>query len=108
MADPIKASFDIAFENPFGIVPMAQQVMGLSHRISTAAFPPKAIGVAVGVRFRDGIEAEQVESLHGSIGPGGNPEAASLAVAFGDGHPAERLRLVTVPTQGAKSGRLGL
>ena len=73
MADSIKASFDITFENPFGIVPMAQQVMGLSHRISTAAFPPKAVGVAVGLRFRDGIEAEQVESLHGSIGHDGNP-----------------------------------
>src|SRR5215471_432167 len=108
MADFIKASFDITFKNPFGTVPMTQQGMGLSHRISTAAFPPKAIGVAVGLRFRDGIEAEQVESLHGSIGHGGNPEAAPLAVALGDVHPAERLRSVTVPTQGAKSGRLGL
>ena len=107
MADFIKASFDITFENPFGIVPMTQQVMGLSHRISTAAFPPKAVGVAVGSRFRDGIEAEQVEGLHGSIGHGGNPEAASLAVALGNVHPAERLRSVTVPTQGAESGRLG-
>src|ERR1700722_14559007 len=72
MADPIKASFDITFENPFGIAPMTQQVVGLSHRIRTAAFPPKAIGVAVGVSFRDGIEAEQVESLHGSLGHGGD------------------------------------
>src|SRR5262245_8387649 len=87
---------------------MTQQVMGLSHCISTAAFPPKAIGVAVGLRFRDGIEAEQVEGLHGSIGPGGNPQAAPLAVALGDGHPAERLRLGTVPTPAAESGRLGL
>ena len=108
MADFIKACFDIAFENPFGTVSMTQQDMGLSHRIRTATFPPKAIGVAVGLRFRDGIEAEQVESLHGSIGHGGNPETAPLAVALGNGHPAERLRLVTVPAQGAKSGRLGL
>ena len=71
MADFIKASFDITFENPFGTVPMTQQVMGLSHRISTAAFPPKAIGVAVGLRFRDGIETEQVKGLYGSIGHGG-------------------------------------
>ena len=48
MADFIKACFDIAFENPFGIVPMTQQVMSLSHRISTAAFPPKAIGMTIG------------------------------------------------------------
>ena len=49
-------------------VPMAQQEMSLSQRIGTAAFPSKAIGMAVGMRFRDGIESEQVECLHGSIG----------------------------------------
>src|SRR5260370_1481481 len=80
--------------------------MGLSDRISTAAFPPKAIGVAVGLRFRDGIETEQVETLHSSISHGGNPEAATLAVAFGNVYPAERLRLITVPTQGVESRRL--
>ena len=51
---------------------MTQQVMGLSHRIGTAALPPKAIGVAVGLGFRDGIEAEQVQGLHGSIGQDGD------------------------------------
>ena len=81
--------------------------MGLCQGIGTAAFPPKAIGMAVGLGFRDGIEAEQVECLHGPIGHRGNPEAASLAVALGNVHPAERLRLITVPTQGAESGRLG-
>jgi hypothetical protein len=55
---------------------MTQQDMGLSHRISTAAFPPKAIGMAVGLGFRDGIEAEQVEGLHGSIGHGGDARSA--------------------------------
>ena len=108
MADIIKACFDITFENPFGTGSMTQQDMGLSHRISTATFPPKTIGVAVGLRFRDGVEAEQVQSLHGSIGHGGNPETSLFAVALGNVHPAERLRLVTVPAQGAESGRLGL
>src|SRR5947209_1231810 len=108
MADFIKASFDVALKNPYGTAPMVQHDMSLLHRISTATLPPKAIGVAVGVRFRDGIETEQVESLHRSIRHGGNPEAASLAVALGNGHPAERLRSITVPTQGAESGRLGL
>ena len=37
-----------------------------------------------------------------------NPETASFAVALGNVHPAERLRLITVPTQGGESGRLGL
>ena len=48
MADPIKASFDIPFQNPFGTVPAAQQGLGLIQRIGTAAFQAKAIGMAVG------------------------------------------------------------
>src|SRR4051794_35714237 len=107
MADSIKASFDVPFEDPFGTVPMAEQKMNLCQGIGTAAFPPKAIGMAVGLGFRDGVEAEQVECLHGPIGHRGDPEAASLAIALGDVHPAERLRSITVPTQGAESGRLG-
>jgi hypothetical protein len=104
MADLIKASFDVPLENPLWTVPMAQHDMSLRHRIRTAAFPPKAIGVAVGVRFRDGIETEQVECLYGSVGHRGNPETAPLAVALGKVHPAERLRSITVPTQGVESG----
>src|SRR5262249_10318372 len=100
--------FDIPFENPFGTVPMTQYDVSLSQCIGTAAFPPKAIGVAIGARFRHRIEAKQVESLHGPIGHGRNREAASLSVAFGDEHPAERLPSITVPTQGGESGRLGL
>jgi site-specific DNA recombinase len=107
VADAIKASFDVPFEDPSWTLPMAQQEMGLSQRIGAATFAPKAIGMAVGVGFRDGIEPEQVECLHGAIGHGGNPEAPQFAVALGDVHPAERLRSVTVPSQGAESGRLG-
>src|SRR5262249_24236097 len=86
---------------------MAQHDVSLCQRIRTAAFPSKAIGMAVGAGFRDGIEPEQVKSLHGPISHGGNPEATPLAVALGDVHPAERLRSITVPTQGAESARLG-
>src|ERR1700730_13134632 len=73
MAESIKAGFDVAFENPLWTVPMAQQDMSSCRGISTAALPPKAIGMAVGLRFRDGIETQQVECLHGSIGHRGNP-----------------------------------
>ena len=55
-----------------GTVPMAQQEMSLCQRIGTAAFPPKAIGMAVGSGFRDGIETQQVECLHGPIGHRGD------------------------------------
>src|SRR5258705_1536020 len=107
MADSIKASFDVPFENPLWTVPMAQQGMDLVQGIGTAAFQSKAIGMAVGLRLRDGIETQQVECLHGPIGHYGNPEATEFAVAFRNVHPAERLRLVAVPTQGAESGRFG-
>ena len=107
MADFIKACFDIPFENPLWTVPMAQHAMGLGQGIGTATFSSKAIGMAVGVRFRDGIETEQVECLHGPVGHRGNPEAAPFTVAFGNVYSAERLRLVTVPTQSVESGRLG-
>jgi hypothetical protein len=33
-----------------------------------------------------------------------NPETTPFAVALGDVHPAERLRLITVPAQGAEGG----
>jgi hypothetical protein len=72
MADHIKASFDIPFENPLRAVSITQQTVGLCEGIGTAALQAKAIGMAVGLGFRDGIEAEQVEGLHGSIGHGGN------------------------------------
>ena len=107
MANSIKASFDVPLENPLWTVSIADQDTNLVESVRTAAFQSKAIGVAVGLGFRDGIEAEQVQGLHGSIGHGRNPETAQLAVALGNVHPAERLRLVTVPTQGAESGRLG-
>src|SRR5262249_27250343 len=76
MADFIKASFDVTLKNPFGTAPMVQHDMSLLHRIRRATLPPKAIGVAVGVRFRDGIETEQVESLQSSIRHGGDAPSA--------------------------------
>jgi hypothetical protein len=96
MADPVKASFDVPFEDPFGAVTIAQEEMTLLQGIGTAAFQSKAIGMAVGQGFRDGVESEQVECLHGPVAHRGDPEAA-IAVALGDVHPAERLRSVTVP-----------
>src|SRR5262245_17128880 len=108
MADSIKASFDVPFENPSGTLPIAQDRVRLFESIGTAAFQSKAIGMAVGLRFRNRIETEQVQCLHGSIRHGGNPETSQPSVAFRYVNPAERLRSVTVPTQGAESGRLGL
>ena len=52
MADAIKASFDVPFKNPLWTVPVTQQDMDLFQGIGTAAFPPKAIGMAVGLQSR--------------------------------------------------------
>ena len=80
--------------------------MDLFQGIGTTAFLPKAIGMAVGLRFRNGIETQQVECLHGPIGHRGNPGTPQFSIALGNVHPAERLRLVTVPTQARKAADL--
>jgi len=60
MADSIKASFDVPFQDPLWTVPIAQYDVRLIQGVGTAAFQSKAIGMAVGLRFRDRIETEQV------------------------------------------------
>jgi hypothetical protein len=76
VADLIKASFDIPFENPFWTVAMAQHGMSLVHRIRTAAFPPKAIGMTISQTLRDGIETEQVQCLHRPVAYRGDAHSA--------------------------------
>jgi hypothetical protein len=60
MADSIKASLDVPFQYPLWTVSIAQYDVRLIQSISTAAFQSKAIGMAVGLRFRDRVETEQV------------------------------------------------
>ena len=60
MADSIKASLDVPFQNPLWTVPIAQDDVRLFQGVGTAAFQSKAIGMAVGLRFRDRIETQQV------------------------------------------------
>ena len=52
---------------------MAEQSMTLHQRIGTVAMPTEAVGVGVGLRLHDGIEAEQVEGLHGPVTERGDP-----------------------------------
>src|SRR5208337_2491571 len=110
VADAIKASFDVPFENPgrapfLAVAPQSEKTV--LQGIRTATFQPKTIGMVVGQGFRDGIQTQQVERLQSAIAHRRNPQGTLLAIAFGNVHPAERLRLVTVPTQGAESSRLG-
>ena len=55
-----------------------EDLVAFVQGIGTAAFRPKAVGMAVGEGFRDGIEAEQVQGLHGPIGHRGDAQGASL------------------------------
>jgi len=73
MTDPIKAGADIAFEDPQGAVVVPQDLVTLIQGIGTAALTAKAVGIGIGSRFHDRIEAKQVERLHRSIGHGRNP-----------------------------------
>jgi hypothetical protein len=99
MADPVEAGFDIPLQDPSWSVPIAEQEMNLLDGIGTAAFQPKAIGMAIGQSFRDGIESEQVERLHGPVSHRGNAERTLLTVAFGNVHAPQGLRPVAVPAQ---------
>jgi hypothetical protein len=56
MADPIKASFDVPFANPLWTVSTAHQGRDLVQGISATAFPSKAIRMAIGLGFGDGME----------------------------------------------------
>jgi hypothetical protein len=88
MTKAIKARTDVAFENPVGsataaAVWPAKDFVTFIHGIRTTAFQPKALGVAVGQGFREGIETKQVQSLHGPIGHRRYPQGTLLAVALG-------------------------
>jgi hypothetical protein len=72
MADLIKAGFDIPLQDPARTGRTPEDLVAFIQGIGTAAFQSKAVGMAVGQGLRDGIEAEQIEGLHRSIGHGGD------------------------------------
>ncbi len=75
----IEARRDVAFQDPFRAVRFAEQEMTLLDGIRTAAFPAEAVGMAVGLRFRDRVEAQKVQGLLGPIDQGGHiPSALPL------------------------------
>ena len=88
MADAVEAGADIPFQDPARSVGMPQGLETMLQGIRAAAFQSEAIGMAIRQGFRDGIQAQQVQSLHGSIGHRGDPQGPLLAVAFWDVHPA--------------------
>ena len=70
---PIQIGFDIPLQDPARTGRTPKDLVTLIQGIGTAAFQSKAVGMAVGEGLCDGIEAQQVEGLHGPIGHGRNP-----------------------------------
>src|SRR4051794_30502317 len=105
MRDTIEARADVSFQDPARALRFAQQEVTLCQSIRAASFQPKAVGMAVGQCFRDGVQSQQAEGLHGPIAQRGNPQWTFRAVALENVHSAERLRLIAVPAQSAESRR---
>src|SRR5262249_44245488 len=104
---------DVAFQNPVGTTGLStvwptKDLVTLVQGIRTAPLQSKAVGMAIGQAFRDGIETGLVQRLHRSIGHRGKPERPLFAVALGNVYSAERFRPIAVPTQSTESSRLGL
>src|SRR5262249_12716724 len=99
MTDAVEAGGNIPFQDPSWSMWVAKEEMTLLDGIRTAACLAKAIGMAVGQGFGDGIEAKQVQSLHGPIGHRRNAERTLLTVALGNVEAPQRLRPITAPTQ---------
>src|SRR5947209_359297 len=106
MTDPIKAGFDIAFQDPRRAVTLTQNLVALVQSVGTATVTAKTVGVGIGSRFLDRIEAEQVQGLHGSIGQGRDAQRTKLGgvAAFRNVDPPQRLWLITMPAELVESG----
>jgi hypothetical protein len=76
--------------------------MTLLDGIRTAAFQPKAVGVAVGLGFRDRVEPQQVEGLLGAVDHGRNAKGTLATIALGYVDSAQWLGPVATPTQQGK------
>ena len=79
----------------------------LAHPMGgTAAFQAEAVGVAVGPGLCDGIESEQVESLHRPVGHRGDPkvQVVSRQPNPTQDHRDDRRLALLCQTRGGRSG----
>src|SRR5947209_6468469 len=87
----VVARLDVPFQNPSRPVRTQEHFVTMLQGVRTAAFQTESVGAAIRQGFFDGVQAEQVKSLHGPVGHRGNAQRTFLAVALGNVHPAERL-----------------
>ena len=60
MVDVIEATFDVAFQDPFSAVAMSKCREALLGGVCGGAFWSEALGIEIGMSFRDGEQSQQV------------------------------------------------
>jgi hypothetical protein len=100
MSNPVKASANVALEHVASALRMSENYMDLSQGIRATALTTETVRIGIGCRFQDGFQAEQMQSLHGSVGHGGDAQRTKLGrvAAFGNVYPPHRLGVITVWT----------
>ena len=63
----IEARFDIAFEDPLSTVLSGKDRKTLLNGICWGSFLAESIGIGVTDHFCNGVQSQQVQSLHGSV-----------------------------------------
>src|SRR6202162_6513000 len=86
----------------------AQNLKALFQSIRTAPLPTEPVRMRVRRGLLDRVQTQQVQSLLGPVGQGGNAERSSLAVAFQDVHASQRLRSITASPQRVEGRGFGL
>ena len=99
VADVIEASLDVAFQRPLRRRFLRQRQKALFDGVRGGALRAKAVGIGIGLRFRNGQKREQVKSLHRAILHRRNAEGPQLSISFGNVDPPQRRRLIAAPTQ---------
>src|SRR5437016_7724913 len=64
MANVVEAAFDVAFEHPAWVF-VAERSETLFNRVRTTSPLPEAVGILIRSGFRDRIERQQIQGLHG-------------------------------------------
>src|SRR5262245_26959061 len=94
MRDFVKATLDVAFENPLRRCSTRENVTALFNRVGHRPGFPKAIGVRITGRFGDGFEGQQVQRLMRAILHRRYSERTQFSVPFGNESAFKGLRLV--------------
>ena len=64
VVDMVKTAFDVRLQHPWGRGLLGEAAEQLAHGIGRRAISPKAVAVRVALRLHDGLQTQQVESLH--------------------------------------------